>query len=186
MIDKVVLGIGGLPGSGKSTVASVAAADGWAVISMGDVVRQIAAELGVEPTAENLGELTFELRKERGSTIIAERCVEKAERLPHAFLVIEGLRTPDELKLFRARFKGFRLLAVVAPDDHRFRNLYARRREDDPKGFRDFKARDRREERLGIRKVLREAEYVVVNDKDLDALQEQTRELVRRLKELAG
>lgn len=186
MIEKLVLGIVGLAGSGKSTVASIAASEGWTIISMGDIVRETAADLGIEPTASNLGKLALSLRRERGPTVIAEGCVEKAKRLRGYLLVIEGLRSPEELKLFKAAFRRFVLVVVAAPDELRFRNLHARGREDDPKGFREFKTRQSLEERLGLGKVLREAEYVIVNDKDLDALEEQTRGLLRRLRELAG
>ncbi|MEM2904413.1 MAG: AAA family ATPase [Candidatus Bathyarchaeia archaeon] len=186
MIDKLVLGIAGLPGSGKSTVASVAASEGWTVISMGDIVREFAAELGLKPTAENIGALAVKLRGERGPIVIAEECVKRARKLPSDFLVIEGLRSLEELEFFRSSFKRFMLLGVVAPDERRFRNLYLRGREDDPRAFQEFKARERREELLGLRRLLPEAECIIVNDEGLDALEKQARTLVKGLKQLAG
>ena len=46
----------GLPGSGKSVASNVARDMGIEVLVMGDVIRQEAARLGLEPTDQNLGE----------------------------------------------------------------------------------------------------------------------------------
>jgi len=43
MNDKLVIGLAGMPGAGKSAVVAVAKANGYGVVVMGDVVREEAA-----------------------------------------------------------------------------------------------------------------------------------------------
>ena len=39
-VEKIVVGLTGMPGSGKSLVVSVARLEGYDVVVMGDIVRQ--------------------------------------------------------------------------------------------------------------------------------------------------
>ena len=53
--DKFVVGLTGMPGSGKSLVVKIAQELGYEVIVMGDVVRKEAKKRGIEPNLNNLG-----------------------------------------------------------------------------------------------------------------------------------
>ena len=46
--DKLVIGLAGMPGSGKSLVVENARALGYAVVVMGDVVRQETIKRGFD------------------------------------------------------------------------------------------------------------------------------------------
>ncbi|MHC1593685.1 MAG: AAA family ATPase, partial [Methanotrichaceae archaeon] len=50
-----IVGFVGMPGSGKSVAADVARQMGIQVVVMGDVIRDEAARLGLEPCDQNLG-----------------------------------------------------------------------------------------------------------------------------------
>ena len=52
-----------MPGSGKSTVADSLKKKGFAVIAMGDLVRDEVKRKNLEPTDMNLGNLMLKLRK---------------------------------------------------------------------------------------------------------------------------
>ncbi|HID18997.1 TPA: dephospho-CoA kinase, partial [Candidatus Bathyarchaeota archaeon] len=71
MQERKVVGVAGMPGSGKTTLAKVAEELGFKVIVMGDFVRAEAEHRGLEPTAENLGSLMFKLREELGEAALA-------------------------------------------------------------------------------------------------------------------
>ena len=89
-----VIGVTGMPGSGKSVVSRVAENLGMKVVRMGDVIRDEAHKRNESP-----GKVAVYLRKEFGKYVIAERCVEyiknisanekqDAEKLPHPLKIL--------------------------------------------------------------------------------------------------
>ena len=52
-----IIGLIGLPGSGKGEASRIAMQQGLTVLVMGDVIRQEAARQGLEPTDVNLGRI---------------------------------------------------------------------------------------------------------------------------------
>ncbi|MEM4867178.1 MAG: AAA family ATPase, partial [Sulfolobales archaeon] len=66
---KAIVCVTGMPGSGKTLIAKFLSNSLGAYVNMGDVVRSKAAELGVEPTSDNLMKLAVELRKSLGSDV---------------------------------------------------------------------------------------------------------------------
>ena len=71
-----VMGISGLPGSGKSLVSEIAAKKGAAVVSMGDIIREEAKKRG-----ESSKETATNLRKEHGKYIVAKLTIEKIKKM---------------------------------------------------------------------------------------------------------
>ena len=63
--DKIVVGLAGMPGSGKSIVVETARAEGYAVVVMGDVIREETQKRGLKPTPNNIGKVMLELRRKR-------------------------------------------------------------------------------------------------------------------------
>ena len=60
--DKLVIGLAGMPGSGKSVVVDTARELGYDIVVMGDVIRQETAKRGLELTPQNVGKVMLELR----------------------------------------------------------------------------------------------------------------------------
>ena len=71
-----VIGVTGLPGSGKSVVSRVAKSLKIPIVRMGDVIRDEAEKRGSTP-----GEVAVKLREEYGEFVVAERCVESIKNL---------------------------------------------------------------------------------------------------------
>jgi dephospho-CoA kinase len=159
-----------MPGSGKSTVASIAAAMGFRVFSMGDIVRQLAQERGVEPTPEKLGELMLTIRKEKGPAIVAAKTIEKILQDGSSRICVEGLRSLQEVDMLRSEFYDFFIIAVHSSPRTRFSRLTARERRDDPKTHEIFNERDRREIGVGLGDVLALADFAIVNEGFLEEL----------------
>ncbi|MGQ9624423.1 MAG: AAA family ATPase, partial [Candidatus Bathycorpusculaceae bacterium] len=74
MNSKLVVGLSGMPGSGKSVVVNVAKGVGYGIVVMGDIVREEASIRGLELSHENLGKIMLELREKEGANVIAKRC----------------------------------------------------------------------------------------------------------------
>jgi len=177
--------IAGMPGSGKTVVAEVARSLGLKVVSMGDAVRREAAKLGLPADGEALGWLMLKLREERGAAAVAELCLKDLEAGDDV-VVFEGVRSLDEVELFKRRFRRVVVLAVHAPPSQRFERLKRRGRADDPLTLEEFRERDSRELKVGLGELMSLADHVIVNDSTLKAARRRAKAaLLKALREVA-
>ena len=163
-VNKVCIGLAGYPGAGKTLLALEALKKGIPVLNMGDVVREEALRRGLPPTRENMAMLMWKLRVEEGPLAIAKRIMDKSRSLEQSLIVIDGLRTVDEMVFFRENFKKFILVVVDASREERFKRLFKRGRSDDPKNIKDLEDRDKAEEALGLAELLKIGDKVIVNE----------------------
>jgi len=154
--------ITGMPGSGKSVVSDTARLMGFTVLNMGDVIRDEAKARGIPITPESLGALMLDLRREHGNSVVAQKCLERI-RNNRSPIVIEGVRSLDELNYLRSNEEVF-LIAVHASPKTRFERLLKRGRADDPKDWRSFEERDMRELGVGLGSVIALADLVLINE----------------------
>ncbi len=178
---KLVVGLGGMPGSGKSLVVEVANDLGYSVVTMGDVVREQTLLRGLEPTPQNVGKVMLELRAQEGNYVIAKKCIPKILGLPTNRVLIDGLRSLYEAEIFKENFSKFVLVAVYAPPQTRFERLKRRGRSDDPQTYDLFHQRDMRELGVGLGGVIGLAEKILVNDGDIEGFKESVRENMKRI-----
>ncbi len=171
-----VIGFAGLPGSGKSTAID-AVRDLGTVVTMGDVVRLEAIKRKIDPTSQNLGKIAREIRKKEGEAVIALKCVELILEKPQEFVFIDGLRSLEEVKVFRSYWE-FPIIAIVLDSKIRFKRLKERRRSDDPLTYSQFLERERRETKFGIENVINHSDYIVENDSDAESLEKEVRRIV--------
>jgi dephospho-CoA kinase len=174
-----VIGFCGKAGSGKSTVLKAIENLG-VIVSMGDVIRNEAKDRNHTLLDENLGKISLELRKNFGSEIIAEKCVELIKTLDHEIIFVDGLRSPAEVRVFRKSWT-FPVVAVIVDDKTRFERLSKRGRPDDPNNLEDLRDRDKRENALGLTEVMKNANYIVDNNVSEKEVQKKTRDLILNL-----
>jgi dephospho-CoA kinase len=163
-MTKVVIGIAGMPGAGKATFAKIAKQKGYAVVVMGDEIREETKRRGLEPTPENIGEVMLQLREEEGPAVVARRCIPKIEKARENIVLVDGIRSLHEVKAFQKRFPSFVLVAVHSSPETRFQRLFRRRRSDDPEGWETFVKRDQRELDVGLGNAIAMADYLIVNE----------------------
>jgi dephospho-CoA kinase len=130
-VNLKIIGFVGMPGSGKSVASDVARSLGFGVVVMGDIVRHEAERLRLPPTDENLGHLGNILRANEGAQAIAKRTLEEAKISGKDLVVIDGIRSRDEVNFFRANSDHFQLIEVRAPPEARLKRLANRGRSDD-------------------------------------------------------
>lgn len=183
MDDKLVICLAGMPGSGKSIIVEVAKERGYDIVVMGDVIREEAERRRLEPNPENLGRIMLELRRSEGKAVIAKRCIPKIEETAKSKVVVDGVRSLSEVEEFRESFPKFSFIAVHASPETRFSRVYRRRRSDDPENWKVFHERDMRELNVGLGNAISMAEYVIVNEGELEALKEKVREILKRVEE---
>lgn len=183
MNGKLVVGLAGMPGAGKSVVVNVAKAMGYGVVVMGDVVREEASKRGLEPSPETLGRIMLELREKEGASVIAKKCTKKIRDAKEQKVIVDGIRSLAEVEEFKKQFPKFALLAVHASPETRFRRLYHRRRSDDPKNWQIFHERDMRELSVGLGNAIAMAEHLIVNEDDLETVKRKAEEVLRKVEE---
>jgi dephospho-CoA kinase len=181
--EKLVVGLAGMPGAGKSVAVEIAKEKGYAVITMGDVVREETERRGLEPNPNNIGKVMLDLRRMEGRSAIAKRCVPKIGQTKKQKIIVDGIRSPDEVEEFKKHYRKFSLIAVQASPETRFKRLCRRRRSDDPRGWKIFHERDRRELGVGLGNAIALAEYTVLNESSREAAKKRIREILGKVEE---
>lgn len=163
-----VIGVSGLPGSGKSLVSNMSKKKGAIVIRMGDIVRDEARKRN-----EKSKITAIKLRKEYGDYVVAKLTIKKIKRILNdrkhksnskkIIVVVEGIRSLYEIDLFRDNFDDFTLVSIFASPKVRFNRLKNRRRDDDSTVFEEFKKRDLTELNFGIGQVIALSDFLIVN-----------------------
>ena len=175
-----VMGISGLPGSGKSIVSEMAAEKGAIIVSMGDIVREEAKKRG-----ETSKETATNLRKEFGEYIVSELTIKKIKKLQEEgienMIIVEGIRSHHEVEMFKENFDDFIILSIFANQKIRFERLKKRMREDDSQDYKVFSKRDQTELDFGIGNVISLSDKILINESDLDTYAEKINEFLQEM-----
>lgn len=159
-----IVAVTGMPGAGKSTAAQALVSKGWKRVVMGDVIRAETKKRGLEPDAKNTGEVMRLLRKERGESAVADLCLEVIDKGGDQRVVVDGIRSMDEVEAFRKRASVL-LVAILASPARRFELLKERGRKDDPLTNQMFVERDQRELVVGIGEAIALADETISNQR---------------------
>ena len=111
MLSKLLVCLTGMPGAGKSTIAEGLESKGYEIINLGNAVRDEAKNRNLEASRENLGKLMLELREKNGPGAIAELVKSKIKSSTANVLLIDGVRSNDEIQVLR-KFGTVKLLAI--------------------------------------------------------------------------
>jgi dephospho-CoA kinase len=161
-----VLILTGMPGSGKSSAVELAKQKGIPVFRMGDAVWAEVRFRGLALENEVVGKIASEMRQTHGPGIWAMRTVELVRKAkPAKLIIIDGCRSHAEIDIFQKEFgPDLQVVAIIATQKTRFKRLKARSRQDDIKTLSDLKARDQREVKWGLDKVIKTAQIKVRNE----------------------
>jgi dephospho-CoA kinase len=159
-----VIGVVGLPASGKGEFSKIAAATGIPVIVMGDVIRNAVKNAGCAPTDTNLGAMANRLRAERGMDAIARLCVPEILSQAAPIVLVDGIRGDAEVSAFRSMFPGFTLIGIDSSFETRLARIQARGRSDDFASADDLLRRDTRELGWGLGNALLDADIHLDNN----------------------
>jgi len=163
-----IVGAVGRNGSGKDEVLKyLKAAYGVPFFSTGDMVRQIAAEEGVEATRDNLRAISERWFRERGEGCFVRLLAERIKREGDRTVGISGIRSLADVTILREFFgDAFILIRVTMADPRqRYERMVARGEERDPRSYEQFLALDRKEEELfHVEEAGRQAQHPVAND----------------------
>jgi dephospho-CoA kinase len=179
--DKVVVGVAGMPGSGKGVFRNTVQKIGYPVVIMGDVVREEVKRRNLKPTPKNLGKTMLNLRELDGPAVVAKRCIPKMEKATGRIVVVDGVRSLAEVEEFKKNFPNFILIAIHASPETRYQRLSRRKRSDDPTNWDTFMERDRRELGVGMGAVIATADHTIINEGTLAQLKTEIRRVMKEL-----
>lgn len=160
----VIIGITGMPGAKKTSVAKMLSGYGIPCFTLSSTLGKELVTRGLNPTPTNYAKVASELREKLGEDIIARRTWNsiKVDAIKNA-VIIDGIRSPAEVHFFHTVGKGFFLVSVHASPETRFRRFRETRhpffstRE-------QFEAQDRSNLELGMAEVIAQADCVIVNE----------------------
>ena len=130
-----IVGIGGLPRSGKDTLADLLIDRGWFGLSFGDVVRGYARERHADKpdpiSVANMTETSNWLRETRGADVILQEALkqfkEASEKQEYQGMVLYSVRAPVEVDWILAH--DGELVWVEASDEVRHQRNMSHLRE---------------------------------------------------------
>jgi dephospho-CoA kinase len=176
-----VIGVVGLPASGKGEFSKIAAGMDIPVVVMGDMIRNAVAAAGLEPSDTNFGATANRLRAEGGMDAIARLCVPEIKKLDAPLVLVDGIRGDTEVSLFRQEFPGFILISIDSSFDNRLARIAARARSDDFTSADALRNRDTRELSWGLGKALQSADIHIENEGTLDEFSEEVHKLFTKM-----
>jgi dephospho-CoA kinase len=177
-----IIGAVGQNGSGKDEVLKYLRLKyDVPFLATGDVVREIAAKEGVEPTRENLGKISDRHFREFGKGYFVQLLAEKIRHAGWKVAGISGIRSLNDVFILKDVFgRDFILIDVFITDPHlRYRRMTARGEGRDPHSYEQFLQQDTAEEELfSLKEAERLADYSISNDGTLDDLHREIDRLV--------
>ncbi|MHA1346907.1 MAG: AAA family ATPase [Candidatus Heimdallarchaeaceae archaeon] len=180
-----IIGVTGMPGSGKSVFAEHANSKGYETVVMGDVVRAKVLEYGYEPTPKSGRKVMLELRDKYGEDAIAHlTCltIDKLTERGQSKIIIDGIRSQAEVDHFRNHLgSDFIIVAIHGDPLIRYNRLKARGRSDAPRTEEDFAKRDEVELKLGLGVTIVFSNYILSNNKTLESFEDSSISLLNDL-----
>ncbi len=166
--DTLIVGLTGMPGAGKTTVANYLSQKGIPLLIMGDVVREVAENDGLEPTSDNLAKLMLRLRKRNGPEAVAHLIINKIKLMKKedkqlSVVIVDGIRSMAEVRLLR-RIGSVKLLAIHGSTLTRYTHVRERGRSDVPSNIGEFDKRDKIEMDVGISNAIALADETISNN----------------------
>jgi len=166
--DTLIVGLTGMPGAGKTTVANYLSEKDIPLLIMGDVVREVAENDGLEPTSDNLAKLMLRLRKRNGPEAVAHLIVNKIKLMKKednqlSVVIVDGIRSMAEVQVLRL-IGSVKLLAIHGSTLTRYTHVRERGRSDVPSNIVEFDKRDKIEMDVGISNAIALADETISNN----------------------
>ena len=178
-MEKRIWGVMGKMGAGKDVVTDYLQELGWQEIGMGDIVREIACERGIEPARENLDKIQNEYTDKYGRGFLSKTVIERIEKSDYINIAVNGIRRPEDAEELEKAYDDIFLLGVDADPKVRFDRMKSRGRIGDPKTYEEFLEMDANQEKIfRIDETFSKADYILHNNGTMEELKKKVDELL--------
>ncbi|MEX0621461.1 MAG: AAA family ATPase [Candidatus Woykebacteria bacterium] len=171
MKERLILGLVGTLGAGKSTVVDYLTSKGFDYIKLSNIIRENSKKKRLDRgDLQNEGD---RLRKEFGGDFLAKKAWGKISKDKSKNFLVDGLRNTAEVEFLRTK-KGFYLVSIDKHPRSRFKRLKIRGSERDPKTWEEFRAMEQRDldehKEFGqqTRAVMKMADFSIQNDSPIE------------------
>jgi dephospho-CoA kinase len=120
-MEKVIIGITGPQGAGKSEVAKILTQQGALHLTTRGYLQEKLKEEGKEPNRANLVEIANKIRAEHSPHYIIEQLCKKAKDAYNKIIVIESIRNIGEVQYLQNQ--GHTILSVTAHPRVRYERI---------------------------------------------------------------
>jgi dephospho-CoA kinase len=178
-----VVAIVGMAGSGKSEVAKIFEYNGFAKVRFGDITDREIRKRGLGLSEENERYIRQQLRQEHGMSAYAKLNLSRIDRLLKSVdVVVDGLYSWEEYKLLKSRYGDqFTVVAVWASPETRYERLAKRLVR--PLTAEEAVSRDIAEiEDTNKGGPIAMADFIIMNESSLEALERETERVLAALK----
>lgn len=123
---------------------------GVPMLSVGDVVRELAEEEGLEKTRDNLHYISKKYMSAYGQDFFPKRLIAKIKEMNAPTVLVSGIRPPSDVECFKEAFGDqFFLVSIIVDSDRlRWERTVARGSARDHVTFEEFLTLDQHEEDL--------------------------------------
>lgn len=178
------IGLIGTIGAGKDTVSDyIRDRYRFDVITMGDLVREVARERGVEANRDNLTAIQKEHVERFGGDYWIRKVVERVRQNRWEKVIINGIRRPVDAEVAKNSFGNDIVMVLVDADVKvRFSRLQRRGRVGDPKTMEEFMHQEQSEfEKFDFKNTLKHVEKTIHNNTTIGDLHKSTDALLKSL-----
>jgi dephospho-CoA kinase len=163
-----IVAIVGMPGSGKSLVASYLKSKGFPIIWFGEIIIREVEKRSLPITPQNEQTVREEIRKKHGIGVCAQMALPliKAKLLEHQLVIIDGLYSLSEYKILKQEFNDELLvLTIFTPKALRYERLALR--QERPLTLKEAEIRDFAEiDKIEKGGPIAMADLTIINDKN--------------------
>ncbi|HKZ49620.1 MAG TPA: AAA family ATPase [Candidatus Nanoarchaeia archaeon] len=183
MATQLVIGIVGMPGSGKSTVSDHLVKKYKAErIHLGDFIWEWLGRQGIKPNEQTGTMAALYMWVEYGDIPLSQWAFNQTKKSKAKIVILDSLRTVEEARFFQLKFgNNFHAIAVLASPAARLARTQKRARFGALSKL-EFRMRDREELRLGVGDLIASANHYIDANQSVQKVQKQVDVLMKHLR----
>lgn len=181
--NKIILGLVGEMGAGKSTITEyIKTKHGAVSFRFSDMLSDIARRLYLEQSRPNLQMISSMIRQNLGEDIMSKVIMKDAAEANAPIVITEGVRRPTDITYLK-ELPNFYLIGITADERKRYERVLARseKADDQTKTWEEFQHDGLAEAEQKIKEIKSVANFQIDNNGTKEELYEQINEILKKI-----